>query len=322
MKKINAFLLTLILAFTFVGCESEEIQTVSSEVINESSEASEIDKEESMEESIDISFDPTVNSVKAINSLNYKNNGKMGDIDGPAFAVYSNKGYNGASVIVDIANSEIQTKLPDGRFVNGYMFLGADVFSGGYWINCFDAGLCWSGVNGGWHIFYNIYETVNENTPSWYESSKKLPKNGRYKITLSIIANESARLTVEGLDNNFKDSVVIEVKGAKKDGSNTSMLFNVALDYPPNTKVDEKGSPCEDWTTITLANSDKGLYFRKLHATELTLFKSDVAEPWTDNKNSSIGLWPDKSISGFDYSPTEVYLYDGTEYYVNLDMNR
>ncbi len=311
-------MLSLSLLFSFVACDSKDVEDVYS---NESSIVVESSKTVE-DESIENSIDPTLNSTKKLTSLDYKNNGKMGDTDGPAFAVYSNKGYNGASVVVDIANSEIQTKLPDGRFVNGYMFLGVDVFEGAYWINCFDAGLCWSGVNGGWHVFYNVYETVNANTPSWYESTKILPQNGKYRLTLKLIGDEQAMLTVEGIDNNFKDSVKIEIKGAKKNGSNTGMLFNVALDYPPNTKVDEKGRPCDDWTTITLANSDKGLYFRKLQATELTLFKSDVAEPWTDNKNSSLGLWPDKSIKGFDYSPTEVYLFDGTEYYVNLDMNR
>ena len=322
MKRLNCFLLVLAFAFILVACSSEDVQNASSEAPVESLEISEITEESSMEESLDTSIDPTLSSTKTINSLNYKNNGKMGDTDGPAFAVYSNKGYNGASVIVDIANSEIQTKLPDGRFVNGYMFLGADVFSGDYWINCFDAGLCWSGVDGGWHIFYNVYETVNESTPSWYESGKKLPYNGKYKLTLRLIADESAMLTVEGLNNSFKDSVIVEIKGAKKDGANTAMLFNAALDYPPNTKVDKDGKPSEDWTVITLANSDKNLYFRNLHATDLKLFKSDVEEPWNDGKNSAIGLWPNKSIEGFDYTPTEVFLYDGTEYFINLDMNR
>lgn len=318
MKRINGALLTLALMLMLVGCATAVIEEHSSEYISEVSSVS----DNSSEESTEASIDPAVNAAKTISSLDYKNNGKMGDTDGPAFAVYSEKGYNGASVVVDLKNSEIQTKLSDGRFVNGYVFLGSDVFSGNYWINCFDAGLCWSGVNGGWHVFYNVYGTVNESTPSWYESSKILPKNGKYRLTLKLIADERAELVVEGIDNKFKDSVKIEIKGAKKNGSNTGMLFNVALDYPPDTKVDEKGSPCDDWTRITLANSDKGLYFRKLYATELTLFKFDAEEPWTDNKNSSLGLWPDKSIEGFDYSPTEVYLFDGTEYYVNLDMNR
>ena len=324
MKRISCVFLMLSFILLLVGCTSDESVSITSEQSLEASVSGNISEasEKTEEESTEVSLDPTVNSTKKITSLDYKNNGKMGDNDGPAFAVYSQKGYNGASVVVDIANSEIKTKLPDGRFVNGYMFLGADVFNGSYWMNCFDAGLCWSGVDGGWHIFYNVYETVNESTPSWYESGKKLPKNGKYVITLKFIADERAQLTVEGVNNGFKDSVKIEIKGAKKDGSNTAMLFNVALDYPPNTKVDKDGNPSEDWAVITLANSDKGLYLKELHATDLKLFKNDVEEPWTDKKNSSLGLWPDKSVEGFDYSPAEVYLFDGTEYFINLDMNR
>ena len=29
-----------------------------------------------------------------------------------------------------------------------------------------------------------------------------------------------------------------------------------------------------------------------------------------------------KAVDGFDYSPVEVYLFDGREYVINLDMNR
>lgn len=270
----------------------------------------------------EVSVDPTASSVKTITSLNYKNTGKMGDTDGPAFAVYSKIGYSGASVDLNLADMEIQTLLPDGRFVNGYMFLGADVYQDGSWINCFDAGLCWSGKSGGWHIFYNIYETVNADTSSWYESSKKLPKNGTYTLTLTLIEDQRALLTVKGNSNNFKDSVEIEIKGAEKDGSNTSFLFNTALDFPADTKVDINGEPSEDWPTVTLANSDKGICLRKLHATDLKLYKNEAWEDWTDAKNSAQSIWPDKAVFGFDYSPTEVFLYDGREYFINLDMNR
>ena len=266
--------------------------------------------------------DVTEDAKRVINSLNYKNNGKMSDNDGPAFAVYSKKGYNGASVVVNIADSEINTLLPDGRYVNGYCFLGLDVYDGSYWTNCADVGLCWSGENGGWHIFYNIYETLHEDMRSWYESGKMLPKNGRYRLTLTVTRNDYVKLTVESLDGPFRDSVELAVKGALADGSNTSMLFNVALDYPPNTKLDRNGNACEDWAEITLANSDKGLYFKKLHATELTLFKKGEPLDWEDDLISSVGIWPDKTVKEFDYYPTEVFIFDGKQYYVNLDMNR
>lgn len=313
MKKTISLFLSLLLIFLFSSCnEGAEIseQSTAYESAGGSSESAEN------------SFDPSANVRKIIKTLDYKNNGKMGDTDGPAFAVYSKKGYNGASVDLNLADTEISTRLPDGRFINGYSFLGIDVYEGNYWVNCVDAGLCWSGTSGGWHLFYNIYETLNEHTNSWYESGKKLPKNGTYRMTMTVTSDNYATLTVESLNGNFKDSVRVEVKGAKANGSNTAFLFNTALDYPPNTKLDSFGNPSEDWVEITLANSDKGLYLRKLHASNLKLFKNGKEEDWTDNKTSATSIWPDKSVQGFDYSPTEIYLYDGREYYINLDMNR
>ena len=313
MKKLICILVSLFVFASFCSC-ADEHENSSQIAIDESSE-------ESFEESKN-SFDPSANARKIIKTLDYKNNGKMGDTDGPAFAVYSKVGYNGASVDLNLGDMEINTRLSNGRFINGYCFLGIDVYEGNYWVNCVDVGLCWSGQSGGWHLFYNIYETLNEHTNSWYESGKKLPKNGTYRMSMTITENNYATLTVESLNGNFKDSVRVEVKGAKANGSNTAFLFNTALDYPPNTKLDSSGKPSEDWVAITLANSDKDLYLRKLHATNLKLLKNGKQEDWTENKTSATSIWPDKSIQGFDYSPTEIYLYDGREYYINLDMNR
>lgn len=307
MKRLIIVLLCLIFITVFVSCSNETAQTLSETDMTEISSAS---------------VDPTAASTKIISTLDYKNNGKMGDTDGPAFAVYSKTGYNGASVDINLADTEIETVLPDGRFVNGYCFLGIDVYEEGYWCNCIDAGLCWSGTDGGWHVFYNIYETLNESTAFWYESGKKLPKNGTYQMVLTVTEDNYATLTVKSLTGAFKDSVKIEVKGAKADGTNTAFLFNTAIDYPPDTKVDSNGNPSEDWAEITLANSDKGIYLKKLHVTNLSLSKNGETEQWTDSKTSALSIWPDKNVQGFDYSPTVVYLYDGSEYYINLDMNR
>ena len=307
MKRFLIILFALVISFSLFACENND--DASSAISSESVESSEI-------------IDPTANASKVITSLDYVNNGKMGDTDGPAFAVYSKVGFNGASVDINLTDSEINTLLSDGRFVNAYCFLGLDVYEGNYWVNCADIGLCWSGENGGWHVFYNVYDTIDQNQAKWYESRKILPKNGNYRLTLTITENDSVSFTVESLNGSFKDSVTVGVKGAKKDGSNTSMLLNLALDYPENTKLDSNGSPSNDWTKITLANSDKGLYFKNLHAYNLSLFKNGERIDWTDELNSSIGIWPDKAVDGFDYSPVEVYLFDGREYVINLDMNR
>ena len=311
MKKIFCLLLVFIMVAGISACEPEDSDN-SAEV---SKEISKIDTQE------EVSENPMEKAEKIISSLDYTNTGKMGDVDGPAFAVYSNKGYTGASAVLDINDMEIKTLMPDGKFLNGYVFLGIDVYNGDWWANCVDVGLCWSGASGGWHIFYNMYEPLNENTPTWYESSKKLPKNDTYVISLTLTGDDHALLTVEAVNGKFKDSVEVEVKGAKADGSNTAFLFNVALDYPANTKVDTSGKPSEDWKEITYANTDKGVCLKSFHAYDLTLYNGETPSPWTNDKNAAVSIWPDKAV-GFDYAPTQVGLFDGTEYYINLDMNR
>lgn len=308
MKKLFVLLVALLCVLSATACDSEN---------NESKDISEVS-----DISEEVSVNPMEKADKIISSLDYENTGKMGDVDGPAFAVYSDKGYSGASATLDIAGMEIKTLMDDGKFLNGYAFLGIDVYAEeGYWINCVDVGLCWSGASGGWHIFYNMYKPVNESTRTWYESGKKLPKNDTYVISLQLIEDEKALLTVEAVNGRFKDSVEVEVFGAKADGSNTAFLFNVALDYPSDTKVDRDGKPCSDWKEITLANTDKGVCLKSFRAYDLKLYNGETETPWTNDKNSAVSIWPDKAL-GFDYAPTEVGVFDGTEYYINLDMNR
>lgn len=259
---------------------------------------------------------------RILRSLEYENTGRMGDTDGPAFAVYSNIGFSGAAVTLDVAGMDVNTRLSGGRFVNCYAFLGIDVYEGESWANCIDAGICRAGANGSWHLFYNIYEPVNEDTETWYESSKVMIKNDVYNIKLELIDDELARLTIKGTKTNFKDSVDIEIKGALKDGSNTAMLFNAALDYPPEVMLDPDGNPSEDWAQITLANSDKGIRMRDLRASGLKLFRGETSSVWSDNDTDAISIWPDRSVGGFDYSPTEVGVINSDEFYINFDMNR
>ena len=40
-----------------------------------------------------------------------------------------------------------------------------------------------------------------------------------------------------------------------------------------------------------------------------------------DGLGLNCGFGPDKMLE-FDYAPTEIGVFDGTEYYINLDMNR
>lgn len=260
---------------------------------------------------------------KVITSADYVNFGKMGDVDGPAFAVYSKTGYSGASATIDLASMEVNTVMGR-KFINGYAFFGIDVFMGtsSMWLNCVDVGLCWAGTEGGWHVFYNMYEPLNETTPTWYESSIILPSDDIYDMSLTIVEENYALLTIKGQNNGAYDEVRVEVKHATADGSNTAFLFNAALDYPPNTKIGTDGKRSEDFVDITLANTDKGLYFRNIIVDDLTLYQGETAVEWTNDKNAAVSIWPDKTNVRFDYSPTSVEIFDGTKYIIHFDMNR
>ncbi len=309
-----------------VSCgEGETSSAVSAESVAERVEESVAAS--SSEESVVVEPNPVEllreQALDSLDSLTYTNKGKMGDIDGPAFAVYSKVGYYGASAVLDLQNAVLHRVLPDARFVNAYAFFGVDVYAGEWWQNCADVGFCRSGRTGRWHLFYNIYEPLHPDTPTWYESSVSLPEDV-YDMTFVMEGDNYVRLTVTGREKGRTDTVLVEIKGAKSDGSNTAMLFNAALDYPPDTKVDRQGKPCEDFVEITLANTDLGLYFHSLHVKELTLYskKAPDGQKWTPEATSSVGIWPDASEKRFDYAPTTVYTFDGSEFVIDLDMNR
>ncbi len=256
-----------------------------------------------------------------ISSLDYTNTGKMGDQDGPAFAVYSNTGFSGAKCDIDFRSININTLYPDGRFINAYMFLGIDVYEGIWWQNCVDAGLVWSGTRGGWHLFYNMYEPYNEGTPTWYESSVILPANEVYTLSFELTDDNYALLSVVGASSGITDTAVVEVKGALADGSNTAFLLNVAVDYPENTKLDSDGKHSEDFAAITQASTDVGLYFKNCHISSLSLRTSDGYSAFTDGDIAARSIWPDKT-NGFDYAPISVGLFGADEYVIDIDMNR
>ena len=311
MRKVLCLLLAFMTVFSVVACESGPDGENSDKA--SATESTEI-KEES-ESKMEI--------TKTITTLDYKNYGRMGDLDGPAFAVYSKPGYSGVSVEVDIENSEINCAMTDGKFVNGYAFVGVDIYGVKGWENCVDAGLCWAGADEGWHVFYNIFETLNPNTESWYESRKKLPYNDVYVMTFEIVEDNYALLTVTGKKTGATDSIKVEVKGAKKSGINTAFLFNAAMDFPPDTIIDRKGNYCEnDWPEVVLANTDKNAYLKNLLVTDMKLIKGGKALKWENDMNSSVAIWPDMTYKKMDYSPTKVDLYDGSQYYIHFDMNR
>lgn len=260
--------------------------------------------------------------MQTISTFNYRNPGRMSDNDGPAFVAYSKIGYSGASATVDLGNTKVNGALSNGKFINAYIFLGIDVFGETEWENCVDVGFAWAGAKGGWHLFYNLFLKYDGTRFEWWESSNTLPQDDIYDLSCKLIAEEEVLFTAKGRTSGVEESVRFKLRHAKLDGSNTSCLFNCALDFPPESKIDRNGDPCEDWPEIVLGNTDKGGCLKNLTVTDMTLYTGTEPSKWTNEKNSDIGIWPDASFTVFDYAPTIVDCMDGSAYHIRLDMDR
>jgi hypothetical protein len=261
-------------------------------------------------------------------NLTYDNgNGRMADTDGPAYVVYSKKGYNKASVDVLLSGVEINNvRKSNNKFVNAYIFLGIDVYdTEGNWINCADTGLCYSGRNGNWHLFYNIYQPTTEGAQTWYESKVKLNAKHDYRLILdSSKEDEKVSITVYDLtDDKVADSKEFGIANSLASGENTSFLQNYALDYPEDVKFDTKGNPSkDDWVEITLFNTDQGIYMKNLQIAAATLTKDNNEATWTEELTSNRGVWPDKNVK-IDYEVVKIYKdsFDN-KFTVTFNMNR
>ena len=325
MKKTIIISILLCLLLSIIGCNPSEISTSSEQSTEQSIEISQDESEESKEEST-VEQEYIFEGTETFNNLTLANGtNKMGDADGPAYCVYSKKGYNKASMDIELSKINLNIYREGGKHVNAYMFLGVDIYNGNYWVNCADAGLVYSGSNG-WHIFYNMYSCENpETTNTWYESRVTLSSRCDYRMTLdSSIDDGKATLTIYNLTTNkVADSVTFELQHAKKDGSNTSYLTDFALDYPPNIKNDTAGKPTDDWVEITLHNSDRGIYMKNIRVKNCKLYKGESEYDWTNEVTQNRGIWPDSSIKKIDYPCTIIRnATENMEYIVDLDMNR
>lgn len=270
-------------------------------------------------------LDPHVFSgTETFNNLNTANLDKMGDADGPAYCVYSNTGYNKASFDIELSRAELNIYDKNGTHVNAYAFMGMDVYSGGSWVNCIDFGLVYSSDRTGWHVFYSIYDKP-EGEYGWYESGIKLNPNHDYRLTLDSSEKDGeCTLTVYDLTaKTVADTASAPLLNAKKDGSNTSFLVDVALDFPSEIQVDENGNKNSTrWISVIRANTDKGYYFRNVGIYNCTLSLGETDYDWTVERTQCRGIWP-SSACDTGYEVTTVRNADGNrEYIIDLDMNR
>ncbi|PKM61737.1 MAG: hypothetical protein CVU97_06855 [Firmicutes bacterium HGW-Firmicutes-21] len=317
MKLIVCFLLFLSIILT--GC---------GESVTESKDEISIDASENTEVSNTISEEDKDMGTPDMTNLTYDNgSGKMGDNDGPAYAIYSKKGYNKASIDVLISDIKLNNiRKSDGKHVNAYLFLGIDIYDeNGNWVNCLDTGFCYTGKNGGWHLFYNLYTKKDENQVNWYESNIILNPNHDYRLTLDSSTQDGrAMVTIYDLnDERIVDSIEFESAYSLADGSNTSYLQNFALDYPGDVKLDTSGNPSEnDFIEITLYNTDEGLYMKNITIENAMLFEGGSQHPWTDDRTQNRSLWPDCSM-GVDYAVVKVWVDTlDDSFTVSFDMNR
>lgn len=287
------------------------------------SSAPESTSEDSSGETVSYEYD----GEESFSNLTFSNgSGKMGDQDGPAYCVYSVKGVQAASMEIELSQLELQIYREDGKHVNAYIFLGVDVYDpeDGYWKNCADAGLVYSGADG-WHVFYNLYSSSDPEASTWYESDRRLRSDHDYRLVLdSSRKDERAVLSVIDLTTgNRVDHVIFELQYAKADGSNTAYLTDFALDYPEDTRQGPDGNPSEDWIDITLGNTDRGVYMRNLRVKNCRVTRGDEELDWTDELTANRGIWPDASMSGMDYECTKVRnAKENLSYIIDLDMNR
>lgn len=342
MKKTIIFIIAMFMLTAFASCggksdgSSSSAEDVSSLAPSSEEESSDLTSEDNSSEVSEVSEmseelkkTPIPEGAHVITNLNYSNgDGKMGDADGPAYAVYSKVGYNKASMDIKVSQIKINTiRQSDKKFVNAYIFLGADVYNGEWWTNCFDTGLCYSGKNPSWHLFYNIYEPADSSQYFWYESKVKLDPTHDYRLILDTSEeNTKATIIVYDLtDDKEVDRVSFYVKGMKADGSNTAYLMDLALDYPQNTKLDTSGNPSEDWVEITLYNTDEDLYMQNVLVDNVKIYKNGTEYTWDETHTKNRSLWPDSSYTKIDYACTKVITLGDTydyEFRVDLDMNR
>ncbi len=265
---------------------------------------------------------------KLFTNRSYDNAGlKMADNDGPAYVVYGKRGIGKCSMEIDLSALNIQNvRRSDNRTVNAYMFLGADIYEGDRWINCFDTGFCYSGNPGRWHLFYNIFDP-SESAQGWFESNVTLESSHDFRIELDMLrVNGYAVISLYDITEKlYADIALFRVKGLDNTGENTSPLMNFALDYPPDVKRGRDGKPSEDWAEITLYNTDEGLKLTNINVRNARVYKDGKGCAWTPKYTDHRGVWPDISYGMFDYDCTKItfgHKITDTDYTVDLDMNR
>ena len=241
-------------------------------------------------------------------------------------------GYNRASMDVALSDVEINMiRRSDKKTLVGYAFLGMDVWhpTGGYWVNCMDAGLKYDGNSGKWVLFHFIYDVSAANQQKWYESHKALDPTHDYRISLDCSKSEgwttlSAYDLTEGRE---ADSVTFQARYAKKDGSNVSFYQDFAIDMPDDLMRDPDGNiyevdsaiSDEGWAGIILYSTNEDVYLRNLKVVNSML----NGQPWTADKTRLRGFSPDSLQPYIGYEVVKVtHANFDNEFQVDIDLKK
>ena len=261
--------------------------------------------------------------TEAFDNLSFTNPGQMGDADGPAYCVYSQKGYNKAEMNFELSAAEASVAGKRGALMNGYVFLGATAFNEeGYWVNSCDAGLTYTGENGGWRLFWNTADDGTGNR-GWFSGGKTLDDTRNYRITLDCSKKDGwAVVTVTDIDDErVVDSAEFRFPGSKADGGNLEMLTDIAVDWASeDTWVDSHGEPTEDWTEVVFACAGQNMYFKNLRIYGCALYGGGLRFDWEPACTDRRGLTPDSGTEVYGKVITVHSVTGDTEYIVDIDL--
>ena len=257
-------------------------------------------------------------------NLDYTNPGYMGDNDGPAYCVYSKKGYNKAEFIFELSQLDVNNLGSNGARVNAFVFLGIDVYNDqGNWMNCCDSGFYYTGVNGGWQLFTAIYDD-GAGEYSWYSCGPTIDPTYDYKLVLdSSYQDGKAKLTIINMyDGAAVSEHEFDLYGAKASGQNTSYLTNIAFDWAgESTWVDSDGNATDDWKKVMRNCIGSGIRMKNVRIYGCALYKDGERLDWTSDLTDRRCITPDRSYTGFDEQITTVRsASNDTEYIVDLDL--
>ena len=267
-------------------------------------------------------------ALHANTNLGFSNSGRyQGDNDGPAYVVYSKIGYNKASFEFHMSQAQVNMRRKsDQKWTNSYIFLGVDVYDENKeFLNCIDAGFCYSGKSQSWHLFYNLLRTNQKE--SWFESQIVLDETHDYKLVLDCSEKDNmAKLSIvdQTVGNKIADAAEFEVMFAKKDGSNLSLYQDYAIDYPDDIKKNQTGvNFTEDWEEISLYNTDEEIYLNNIVIRNARLYSPEGETVWTKKCTNDRFMWPNTQCTRIDYVCTKIQEQtEDSELILNLDLNR